>query len=359
MDLACPTFVCGDFNSVLDPDLDRKRRSSYKGPSQQSASSESVAALQSLLAATQMFPVWRTRYPTEVVYSWDHASGDFSSRIDMIWAPTLLAQSIGDCNYHPSFLSDHRYMLLTFSTSDIFYCGPGVWKFNVSLLEDTDYLSLVRSFWSFWKTQEDSSLFSSPLDWWDQGKFYLREVTRCFARTRAAEQCRQKLHLNKRLKQLQRLFDSGDSSAFSELCAIQEELRGIHLREARASQVRSHCRWAEEGETSSAFFLSLEKKRRAKQSIASSRDPHSGLIHHDPFEILGTWQRYYARLFTADKCDMMAQDTISNLSRSLPSWNANRLLMACLGVKLLVLTVFQWSSFSLFGTRLARTWFIF
>ena len=40
VDLAYPTFVCGDFNAVLDPDLDRKRRSSYAGPSQRSASSE-------------------------------------------------------------------------------------------------------------------------------------------------------------------------------------------------------------------------------------------------------------------------------------------------------------------------------
>jgi hypothetical protein len=24
VDLACPTFVCGDFNAVLDPDFDRK-----------------------------------------------------------------------------------------------------------------------------------------------------------------------------------------------------------------------------------------------------------------------------------------------------------------------------------------------
>ena len=82
--------------------------------------------------------------------------------------------------------------------------------------------------------------------------------------------------------------------------------------------VRSRCRWAEEGETSSASFLSLEKKHRAKKSITSIHDPDSGLIHHDPFEILGTWQRYYARLFTADRCDMVAQDAIlSNLCRSL------------------------------------------
>jgi exonuclease III len=270
VDLACPTFVCGDFNSVLDPDLDRNRQSSYTGPSQQSASRESVAALQSLLAATQTFPVWHTRHPTDVVYSWDHPSGDFSSRIDMIWAPTLLAQSIGDCDYHSSFFSDHRYMLLTFTTGDIFARGPGVWKFNVSLLEEIDYRSLVWSFWSFWKTKDDSLLFSSPLDWWDKGKFYLREVTCCFARACAAEQSCQKFCLTKRLKQLQRLFDGGDSSAFTELCTM----RGIHLREGRASQVRS--RWAEEGETSSAFFLSLEKKHRAKQSITSIRDPDSG-----------------------------------------------------------------------------------
>jgi hypothetical protein len=88
----------------------------------------------------------------------------------MIWAPTLLAKSIGDCAHHPSFFSDHRYMLLTFSTGDIFERSPGVWKFNTSLLEEANYLSLVRSFWSFWKTQETSLLFSSPLDWWDQGK---------------------------------------------------------------------------------------------------------------------------------------------------------------------------------------------
>jgi exonuclease III len=78
VDLACPTFICGDFNAVLNPTIYRKHRASLAGPSQASASRESVAALQSLLDATQTFPVWRTRHPTEVVYSWDHPSGMIS-----------------------------------------------------------------------------------------------------------------------------------------------------------------------------------------------------------------------------------------------------------------------------------------
>ena len=42
-----------------------------------------------------------------------------------------------------------------------------------------------------------------------------------------------------------------------------------------------------------------------------------------------------------------------------PSQNANRLLMACSRVKLLVQMAFQWSSFPLFGTCSGRTWFAF
>jgi hypothetical protein len=90
-------------------------------------------------------------------------------------------------------------------------------------------------------------------------------VTRCFARARAAEQAHQKRALNKQLKQLQKLFDAGDSSTFAGLCSIQEKLRAIHLHEARYSPVGARCRWEEEGETSSAFFRSLEKRHRTKQ----------------------------------------------------------------------------------------------
>jgi hypothetical protein len=153
------------------------------------------------------------------------------------------------------FASVPDFVDLAYPKGDIFERSPGVWKFNTSLLEEPNYLSLVRSFWSFSKTQQTSLLFSSPLDWWDQGKFYLREITCCYAHNRAAEQSRENLQLSKRLKQLQRLFDGSDSAAFSALCAIQEELRGIHQHEARASQ--------------GPFSLSLGRGRRNIFSLLS------------------------------------------------------------------------------------------
>ncbi len=226
----------------------------------------------------------------------------------MVWAPTCLEQSIQECEYHPSFFSDHQYLLVKFSIDDRIASGPGpgVWKFNTSLLDDVNYCALVTSFWSFWQAHYTPEAFPSLLDWWDQGKFYLREVTRTFSRSLAMDRRQHKSSLTRQMHKLQRLFEAGDASAFAKLCEVQEELRGIALHEARGAQVRARCQWAEEGETSSSFFLNLATKRHAKQVIHSIRDPDTGSVHHDPFEILGVWQRYYAGLFTAAPCDLQS-----------------------------------------------------
>ena len=125
------------------------------------------------------------------------------------------------------------------------------------------------------------------MDWWDQGKFYLREVTRSYSRCKAADQRSKKTSLTRQMHQLKRSFDRGDRTAFGKLCEVQQELRGIALHEARGAQVRARCQWAEEGETSSSFFLNLETHHKAQQTMHSIRNPETGLVRHDPFEILG------------------------------------------------------------------------
>ena len=319
IDLSRPVFLAGDFNSVLDPLLDRKRRPSFvDGPS--SRFRESGAALQSLLQQTQTYPLWRDLHPGRIAYSWTHGSGTFASRIDMIWAPVAMADLVQECEYHPSFLTDHQYLLVKCCLRERLVMGPGVWKFNTSLLTDPSYVSLVNSFWSFWQQHQDHPDFHSVLDWWDQGKFYLRELTQTYSKSKAADQRSRKSYLTRQLHTLQSLFESGDRTAFAKLCEVQQELRSIALHEAKGAQVRTRCQWAEEGETSSSFFLNLETKRRSQKTMLSIRDPATGIVHHDPFEILGVWRSYYADLFTAQECDCKAQDAmLAKLSRRLSS----------------------------------------
>ena len=101
---------------------------------------------------------------------------------------------------------------------DPIIAGPGVWKFNTSLLQDPEYVSLVKSFWSFWDTYKDHKDFASLLGWWDQGKFYLREVARSCSKSKAAQQ--------RSNKALQALFEAGDQASFAALCQVQQR----HIR---------------------------------------------------------------------------------------------------------------------------------
>ena len=238
----------------------------------------------------------------------------------MIWAPVAMADLVQECEYHPSFLTDHQYLLVKCCLRERLVMGPGVWKFNTSLLTDPSYVSLVNSFWSFWQQHQDHPDFHSVLDWWDQGKFYLRELTQTYSKSKAADQRSRKSYLTRQLHTLQSLLESGDRTAFAKLCEVQQELRSIALHEASGAQVRTRCQWAEEGETSSSFFLNLETKRRSQKTMLSIRDPATGIVHHNPFEILGVWRSYYADLFTAQECDCKAQDAmLAKLSRRLSS----------------------------------------
>ena len=320
LDLSVPTFLCGDFNSVLDPTIDRRHPPSYQRQAP-SRGAESIAALQSLMSSSHTFPVWRTFHPNVRAYSWDHGSGNCSSRIDMIFAPIGMKDQIEECEYQTSlFTTDHRYVYLKASLDSNECRGPGYWKFNTSHLRDESYRDLVNSFWSFWKTQESADEYDSPLDWWDMGKFLLREATRSFAKIKVMAQSASKRLLQSQLTSLRRSFDAGDSTAYAQLCAVQEELRGHELREAQAAQVRSRCRWAEEGERSTAFFFSLEQKHRSKQAMRSIKDPRTGEIQTDPIQVLDVWRAYYNQLFTAETCDLTIQDQLlSKLARTLDS----------------------------------------
>ena len=157
IDLTRPVFVAGDFNSVLDSALDRKRRPSFSDSANAHAQ-ETGPALEALMSFTQTYLLWRTLHSQRIAYSWTHGSDEFASRID-IWSPTVMQDCIQECNYYPSFFSNHQYLLVKCSFRDPIIARLRVWKFNTSLLQDPEYVDLVKSFWSFWDTYKDHKDF--------------------------------------------------------------------------------------------------------------------------------------------------------------------------------------------------------
>ena len=44
-------------------------------------------------------------------------------------------------------------MRVSVSVPDAITPGPDLWKLNLSVLNDPEYVSLITGFWSFWRTR--------------------------------------------------------------------------------------------------------------------------------------------------------------------------------------------------------------
>ena len=97
----------------------------------------------------------------------------------------------------------------------------------------------------------------------------------------------------------------------------------MDIEVARGAQVRARARWVEEGETSSALFLRLEKKRAADRSVAALRAIDGSIVSRngDPWRVFSS---FYQTLFSSEANDpVIANSLLSNVSSTLPSTQAD------------------------------------
>ena len=75
----------------------------------------------------------------------------------------------------------------------------------------------------------------------------------------------------------------------------------------------------EEGETSSAFFLRLEKKRAADRCVLALRTNEGSIVSHND-DLRRVFSTFYESLFTDEATDTaIANSLLSNVSSTLPS----------------------------------------
>ena len=101
------------------------------------------------------------------------------------------------------------------------------------------------------------------------------------------------------------------------------EIARMDIEVARGAQVRARARWVEEVETSSAFFLRLEKKRAADRSVAALRTIDGSIVSRND-DLCRVFSSFYETLFPAEATDpVLAHSLLSNVSSTLPSTQAD------------------------------------
>ena len=76
----------------------------------------------------------------------NHSSGIINCRLDYIFISNKLQEFSNDTGIIPDFKTDHPSVLVNISSYNIFKPGPGLWKFNISLINDETFTNTFKSF---------------------------------------------------------------------------------------------------------------------------------------------------------------------------------------------------------------------
>ena len=93
--------------------------------------------------------------------------------------------------------------------------------------------------------------------------------------------------------------NAGSISCLRPYISTIAEIAQIDVEIAYGTQVHARARWVEEGETCSAFFLRLKKKRAADRFVAALRVDDGSIVSHTD-DLCRVFSSFYASLFTGE-----------------------------------------------------------
>ena len=132
-------------------------------------------------------------------------------------------------------------------------------------------------------------------------KFRIKEQTIQYCIKKTCQEKQFQHELESRLQHIdqtpcQNSDGSNQDILFEERQRPQNHLDHIFEKKSYAAFIRSRCKWIEEGEKSSSYFLNVEKKRQIHNSIYKLSDEKGNCYTHNK-DILDHCTDYYSELY--------------------------------------------------------------
>ena len=306
-------IICGDFNLVLNPELDTNNYKLLNNP-------KARDTVLKILEDHDLCDIYRNLHPNTKRYTWRRKNPIKQARLDMFIASSTILDIINKCEIRLSYRSDHSITELE-KLLNKFNHGKGVWKFNNSLLENTKYLNLINKIIVEEKQKYAIPLYSveflnenySDIQFTiDNDVFLEMLLLRIRGETIkfATFEKEKHVHLeNTLIKDIETLEASEQlqSSNTELLHDKRQELMALRKVKLKGNSVRSRQQWLQEGEKLSKFFCNLENKNFIEKTIKKVH-LNDGSIVTDQKDILHHVRKFYANLFQSKDDRLMDFD---------------------------------------------------
>ena len=232
----------------------------------------------------RIIDIWRCYNPDRHEFTWAKSNPNKGARLDMFFISEHLRSLCVDQKILPGYRTDHNIITIEIKSSDASR-GPGLWKFNESLLSNEDYLVEVQKCIEATVKQYALSVYSSEFltneynykdikFQIDEDLFYetllmmIRGETVKFAKQKAKREKEKERKLLIKIEKAQaEYFKSKTENSAALLEQYKEQLENMRKPLIKGLIVRSRTMWHEEGERSSKYFLGLEKRNALRKSV--------------------------------------------------------------------------------------------
>ena len=166
------------------------------------------------------------------------------SRLDYFLLAKHLTQHVHNVETKTAITPDQKAIKLTFKLSQVTR-GPGLWKFNNSLLKDKNYLILITESYPI-ISEKYATIVDKRLRW-ELIKMEIRNITISFAARKAKEFRKQESDLQKRLDEIGKsISNSCDiEDKLKEFDKLKNEFNRLYEIKGKGAIFCSKVRWVE------------------------------------------------------------------------------------------------------------------
>ena len=274
-------IVGGDFNVIFDQELD--------GSGGLKKTKDSVKVLEDICLEHDLLDIWRVRHPKEKRFAWRQKTPIIQRRLDFWLISDVLQDDVVSVDIKPSIKSDHSAITLLINGVDDSERGPSFWKFNSTLVNDSDYRFLLDENIKNW-LEEFKEVVDKRVLW----------LTIKYSKEKAHSRKAKIKDLEEKLLNCTKNCENDPSKEnIEELECLQAQYDDLYDYITQGAIIRSRANWYEKGEKNNKYFLNLEKSNK-KKSCVRSIVTGDGTITVNPKTILNELESFYSNLYSEE-----------------------------------------------------------
>jgi hypothetical protein len=184
---------------------------------------------------------------------------------------------------------------------------------NNSLLKEEKYVDETKQVIDRVLRKNKNELLISPQTTWELLKYEIRKFTIKYSKSRAKERRLKYAQLEKGIREIEKIKDwDKDQSLLEKFDILKGELNEYSNYVTEGIILRSKCKWYEEGEKSTKYFLNLERRNKKKSCIRKVFSNNLEVTNQN--KILKHISDFYGDLYSL-KSDITEEECVNFLSK--------------------------------------------